>query len=109
MRIWFALIVAPLLALSDQSVAFALVGWACTHQSTALLHACHTLFLAITTIAAIAAWRNWRETAVVAASPGDATVQRHFLAGIAMTVAALSALAIAAMWTATWMISSCIA
>ena len=109
MRIWFALIVAPLLALSDQSVAYALVGWACAHQTTLPLHGSHTLFLAITTGAAIAAWRAWRETAVVPASEGDAIAQRHFLAGIAMTVAALSAAAIVAMWIATWMISSCIA
>ncbi len=109
MRIWFALIVAPLLALSDQAVAFVLVHSACTHQSTALLHACHALFMTITTVAALAAWRNWRETALVPTKDGDATIQRHFLAGVAMKIAALSAAAIAAMWIATWMISSCIA
>jgi hypothetical protein len=109
MRIWFALIVAPLLALGDQAVAFALVRSACTHQSTAPLHACHGLFLALTTVSAFAAWKGWRETALIPTKDGDATLQRHFLAGVAMKVAALSAAAIAAMWIATWMISSCIA
>ena len=52
MRIWLALIVSPLLALTDQTVAFAMVGWACAHQSVALLHASHALFLAATTAAA---------------------------------------------------------
>src|SRR5205823_5272575 len=31
MRIWFALLVAPLLALADQSISLAAVGWACAH------------------------------------------------------------------------------
>ena len=109
MRIWFALLVAPLLALSDQSVAFALVGWTCEHQSTAALHASHLLFLALAALAAVAAWRNWRETAASAAGEDAAIVQRHFLAGVATAVAALSATAIVAMWIATWMISPCIA
>lgn len=109
MRIWFALIVAPLLALGDQGVAFALVGWVCAHQDPVPLHATHALFLAITTAAALAARRAWRETAAVHAGRGDAAAQRHFLAGVAMTIAVLSAAAIVAMWIAVWMIPSCIA
>jgi hypothetical protein len=109
MRIWFALIIAPVLALTDQSVAFALVGWACDHQSTLPLHVSHTLFLTAATLAAVAAWQNWRETAAATAGEGAAIAQRHFLAGVAMAVAALSAAAIVAMWIATWMISSCVA
>jgi hypothetical protein len=106
-RIWFALIVAPLLALADQSISSALVGWACAHQSTALLHASHLTFLAITAGAAVYAWRAWRE----AAGPrsGGAAVEAHFLFGVATATASLSAIAIVAMWIPTWMISSCIA
>ena len=109
MRIWLALIVAPLLALGDQGVAFALVHWACAHQGTALVHATHALFLVATVATAIVAWRSWRETALIPVRQGDAVAQRHFLAGVAMTIAALSAAAIVAMWMPTWMISSCIA
>lgn len=109
MRIWFALIVAPLLALTDQTVAFALVHWACEHQSVAVVHGSHALFLTIVTAAAVTAWRRWRETAVVSVDHGEAAFQVHFLAGVAAVVASLSALAIAAMWIPTWMISSCIA
>ena len=108
MRTWFALIVAPLLALTDQTVAFALVHWACAQQSTWAIHLSHGVFLAITAAAAVGAWLRWRETAV-SAGTGDATVQFHFLAGVAMMVAASSAAAIMAMWIPTWMISSCIA
>jgi hypothetical protein len=109
MRIWFALIVAPLLALIDQTVAFALVHWACEHQSVAVLHVSHAAFLTIATAAAVSAWRRWRETAGISMDGGEAALQVHFLAGVAAVVASLSALAIAAMWIPTWMISSCIA
>ena len=59
-------------------------------------------------LAAVGAWLRWRETAIPA-DTGEATIQLHFLAGVAMMVAVLSALAIIAMWIPTWMISSCIA
>jgi hypothetical protein len=108
MRIWIALIVAPLLALTDQAVAFALVHWACAHQATWVVHLSHVVFLALAAAAAVGAWLRWRKTAI-SAGGGQATVQFHFLAGVAMMVAALSTLAIMAMWLPTWMISSCIA
>jgi hypothetical protein len=108
MRIWIALIVAPLLALTDQTVSFALVHWACAHQSTWVVHLSHVVFLAIAAAAAVGAWLRWRETAV-AAGTGEATVQFHFLASVAMMIALLSAVAIMAMWIPTWMISPCIA
>ena len=107
MRTWVALIVAPLLALTDQTVAFALVHWACAQQSIWVVHLSHVVFLAITAAAAVGAWLRWRETAV-SADTGEAIVQFHFLAGVAMMVAVLSTLAIVAMWIPTWMISSCI-
>ena len=109
MAIWLGLIVAPLLALADQTVAFALVGPGCASQSTALLHASHALFLALAIVAMVAAWRMWLKTAAVAATDGGGALQRHFLAGIATTVAALSAAAIVVMWIPTWLISPCIA
>jgi hypothetical protein len=108
MRTWIALIVAPLLALTDQTVAFALVHWACAQQSIWVVHLAHVVFLALAAGAAVGAWLRWRETAISAGS-GEATVQFHFLAGVAMMVALLSTLAIMAMWLPTWMISSCFA
>ena len=52
MRTWVALIVAPLLALTDQTVAFALVHWACAQQSIWVVHLSHIVFLATTAAAA---------------------------------------------------------
>jgi hypothetical protein len=97
-RIWFAIIIAPALALADQSFAFALVGWACAHQTTVPIHAAHAVVLAATSAAIVLAWQEWRDTA-----------RRHFLARVAMAVAALAALSVVAMWIPTWMISPCTA
>jgi hypothetical protein len=74
-----------------------------------VLHASHAIFLALTIGVAIGAWRRWVETAPAPAEDGTGAVQRHFLAGIATIVAALSAAAIAAMWLPTWLISPCLA
>jgi len=109
MRIWLALVIAPLLALADQTVALSLVGPGCAAQTTSMLHASHALFLALAVVAAVTAWRRWLQTAPAPVANGENNVQRHFLAGIAAIVASLSAAAIAAMWLSTWLISPCIA
>ena len=108
MRIWFALIGAPLLALTDQSVAFALVGWACAHHSAALAHAPHVFCLAVTAGCAFAAWRGLRGTPSAGSTP-SAAGEQQFLARLATAIAALSTLAIMGMWIASWMISPCVA
>ena len=104
MRILFALIGAPLLALVDQSAAFAMVSWSCVHAGTLVLHFVHLLFLAATVAAAVFAFAQWRRTI-----GADALARNRFLAGLAAASATLSALAIVAMWMPVWMISPCIA
>jgi hypothetical protein len=107
MRIALALIAAPLLALVDQSVAFALAGWACAHQHDLALHAVHLAFLAAIAAATVPAWRLHRSMARQAGS--DETVRRRrFLAGLAAGSGALALAAVAAMWAATWMVSPCV-
>jgi hypothetical protein len=106
MRIWPALLLAPTLALADQVVAFAAVGWTCAHARPIFLHAIHALFLVATAATLAPAWQAW------GASRGraDAAAQRrHFLAALAIASAALSALVIAAMWLTTWFIPPCVA
>lgn len=110
MRIWVALIVAPLLAIIDQSVAFALVGWSCAHQTTIWIHVTHAAFLVAAGLCAGFAWPELRRTEAVAiASTTISISQRRFLAGIAASTAVISTLAIAAMWLPTWMIAPCVA
>jgi hypothetical protein len=106
MRIWFALLAAPILALADQGIAYAAAGWACAHQQALAGHALHGIFFVACVAAAIAAGQLWR----VQPRPAPAeepSARRHFLAGIATASAALSALVILAMWIPNWLLSPC--
>jgi hypothetical protein len=107
MRIWLALIVAPLLALESQSIAFALVHWACDHQTMVAVHALYVACIGTTVVFGALAWRHGRESVTVAGS--EARRRQRFLSGLATASAALSSLVIAAMWVPTWMLSPCIA
>ena len=108
LRISFGLIVAPMLALADQSVTFSLVGWACGHQTTAWLHVCHGASFVLAVFAAVMAWTTSVDKGRGPHGNGM-NAQLRFLSPLAATVAGLSALAIAAMWMPTWMISTCAA
>ena len=107
MRIWLALIVAPLLALESQSIAFGLVHWACDHQTIAAVHVLYAACVGTTIALAALAWRHGRASVTVAGY--EARRRQRFLAGLATASAALSSLVIAAMWVPTWMLSPCIA
>jgi len=105
-KIWLALLVAPVLALTDQVVSFANVSWACSHQRGVAVHAVHALFLVAaiaSTVPAVQLWRGkW---------PGmdidEAVARRHFLASVAVGVGALSVVIVASMWMPTWVIAVC--
>jgi hypothetical protein len=107
MRIWFALLAAPILALADQSVSYATIAWACAHQNALVTRAVHVPFLLATVIGTIAAWQLWRATSLGQARD-ETLARRHFLAGLAMGSSALSVLAITAMWATTWVLPSCV-
>jgi len=106
MRIWMPLLLAPTLALADQVVAFAAVGWACAHDRAIAIHAIHALFLLATAVTLLPAWFGW----IASRGRADETARRqHFLGHLALATAALSVLVIAAMWLTTWVISPCVA
>jgi hypothetical protein len=107
MRIWLALIVAPILALADLSVSFATVTWACAHQHSLAVHVVHLLFLGVSLACTLVAWSAWRDPARPVAADA-ATAQTHFLAGVATATGTLSTAAIAAMWIPAWIIAPCL-
>jgi hypothetical protein len=107
MRIWLGLLLAPLLALADQTIAYATSGWECAHQNVVALHGLHGTFLAATLVTAAMGWMLWRETLPLKDS-SETLARRHFLAGIATGSGLLSALAIAAMWFPAWTLSPCL-
>jgi hypothetical protein len=107
MRTWFALLGAPLLALANQSVSYATVGWSCAHQYPHVLHVIHGVFLAAIVIGTLAAWRLWSGTRLAGAQE-EAPARRHFLAGLAAASGALSALVVGAMWLPVWVLGPCL-
>ncbi len=107
MRIWFALLAVPTLALVDQSVAYVTALWACTHQNTLAPHVVHVAFLLAAVIGAIMAWQCWRESSPMKRQ-NETLARRHFLAGLATGSAALSVLVIVAMWAVSWVLRSCV-
>lgn len=105
MRIWPALLLAPALALADQAIAFAVIGWACARGQPAVVHAVHVAFFVAAAGTLPAAWREWKESRTRHAAAGQ---RESFLAGLAVGSAALSALVIAAMSLPTWAIGPCV-
>jgi hypothetical protein len=109
MRAAPTLVLAPMLALVDQSVAYAFVPWGCAHQHALGIDAVHAVFLAATLLLAARSWRDLRAATAAAAAagvegwPGD----RRMIARIGLLAGLLSALVIAAMWIPHWAISPC--
>jgi uncharacterized iron-regulated membrane protein len=107
MRTWFGLLGAPILALVDQSVSYATVGWSCAHQYMFALHVIHAVFLAAIVIGTLCAWHRWRQTRL-ARTPGEEPARRHFLAGLAAASGALSTLVVGSMWLPVWVLGPCL-
>jgi hypothetical protein len=106
MRIWFALVAAPMLALADQVVSYATVGWACAHDHPVAVHAVHAVFLVAVVAGTVPAWQLWHAT-----RPGktgnETLARRRFLAGLGAALGALSIVVIVSMWMPTWIIAPC--
>ena len=101
------LVVAPLLALADQSVAYSLVEWGCRvgHRDVPVL--VQGLFLAAAIVLTLLAWRQCRRSSVSAR--GDAAASTgHLIAWVGMGAAALSTLVIAMMVFAAIVLSPCL-
>jgi uncharacterized membrane protein (DUF4010 family) len=110
MRTWPALLLAPALVLTDQSVAYALVDWSCASQSRGLPHLVHALFLAATLATVTLAWRSHRMARERRQrDEGESGVRPALMAEIAVLVGLLSAAVIVAMWIPQWMLSPCFA
>ena len=103
MRIWIALLVAPLLALANQAITYALADSACTGPNRLPFHGINLVFLVATIAATDLAWQLRGDV------PGDdpAARRRRFLAGVATAAGIISALAIVALWIPGWVLSPC--
>jgi hypothetical protein len=120
---WPALLLAPAIALTDLTIAYALVSPSCAHQNRGGLHAVAVVsVLAVLALTAMA-WQAWRHQASasnasraggpaltpgVTAADGDGLAQRpSFIALMAVLVGGLSLLVCVALWLPIWMLSPC--
>ena len=109
---WPALLLAPLLTLAEQSIAYALATPACQAQREPWLHAVPLGFLALTLMFTAMAWVESRRLQLDGMDRPhvDAdrfVLRRYFVARVAVGVGALSSLVIVAMWIPQWVLSPC--
>jgi len=104
MAIWPALIVVPLLALADQSVAYALAPWLCAKQNALSGHVVHAVFLLAMIIASVPAWRAMRR---LAPREKEASESAPVLAVVGSLIALLSITILFALWIPQWVLSPC--
>ena len=110
MRTWPGIILAPMLALADQSVAYALVQFGCAYQQSGTLQLVHAAFLVATLATLVPAWPGaMRPKVADRALPGDTHDRHHFMSVVSLMVASLSALIIVALWIPQWVLSPCFA
>ena len=121
---WPALLLAPLVALSELSIAYSLVSPSCAGQDRTLLHAVAAVSLFLVLAMTVLAWREWHGDGsewgrgvgarpsspvptVTRADSGDAAERPRFVAQMAVVVGALSTLVSIALWLPIWVLSPC--
>jgi hypothetical protein len=115
MRTWPALLLAPLLALAQQSICLSLTKHACQQQTTLALNVVSgAVLLAILALMGLAAsdWRSTRERTAppaVSAQLEDTRSGRwpHFLAVAATLMGGFCALVSLLMWMPVWVLVPC--
>lgn len=115
MRSWPALLLAPMIALAQQSICLSLVKHACHQQTTAALHAVSAGSLVLILAATLLALSEWRSTHQRTDHPpgeaqrADTAPKRlaHFIAATGMLVGTLSALVALFMWLPIWVLGPC--
>jgi hypothetical protein len=118
---WPALLLAPVVALVELSIVYAMVTPACASQDRSGLHLAAAICLVVVLALTVMAWQAWRRVRrepgpalaepplhAVTAADGDGATQRpHFVALMAVLVGSLSLLVCGALWLPIWMLSPC--
>lgn len=107
-RSWPGLLGAPLLALGDQSVAYAFAPYGCSHQHLAGPQAVHLAFLVATLVCAWLAWTGAGPALRALRNDEGGSTQRHDLfAVLAFLMAVFSAAIVVALWIPHLFLSPC--
>ena len=106
---WASIVIAPVVYLTNLSIAYALVPLACDTQRSLPLHLANGITLVLMLVALALAWNVHRDNP---RSPGvaeDDVDRNRFLSTIGLCIAALLVLAVAAQWSTQWILSPCFA
>jgi heme/copper-type cytochrome/quinol oxidase subunit 3 len=109
MPIWPALLLAPLVALGEQSIVYALSTPTCQTQREAWLHGVPIVALVLTLLFTAMAAIEWRRLAAAGTAGHPMHQRRFFLAQMAVGCGALSCLIVLALWLPQWVLSPCAA
>src|SRR5690606_8687603 len=91
--VWLALVITPILALTNLAIVYALVSPACEDQSSAVLHAVSIGSLALSLLLTIMAWRQWQKYSILPSRPeDDADARKKFLPAVASMAGLLTTL-----------------
>ena len=110
--IWPALLLAPLLALAEQSVAYALSTPTCQAQAEAWHQLVPLPFALLTIVFTAMAWRAARQLAALGhdqphLDADTRELRRNFAARMAVWCGGFSTLVIVALWIPQWVLSPC--
>ena len=115
MRTWPALLLAPLLALAQQSICLSLTKQACQHQTTLAMNMVSGVVLLAILVLTVLAARDWRSSRERTDPPAIAPQREdtrpgrrpHFLAAAATLMGGLCALVSLLMWMPIWVLVPC--
>jgi len=96
---WPALVLAPLVALLEQALSYALSTPLCQRQLGAWMHLVPAFSLLLVFVFIALALLDWRRRAGQPAG--------RFISGVSLAMGGLCALTIAAMWVPIWWLSPC--
>ena len=105
---WASIVLAPLVFLTNLSLAYALVPLACATQRSTMLHLSNGIALVLVLTATLLAWHALRSPTPKGA-PRETTARMTFLSHLGVWISALTALAIALQWSAQGWLDPCIA
>jgi hypothetical protein len=108
MYLWPAILLPPVVFLTQLTVAYALVPWECENQHSFTIHGLIAISFAVTLAITFHAWHNWRHAgARVPDDKADPASRVRFLAFLGLLVSALTSLIIFAQWIPRVMLSAC--
>ena len=106
---WASIVIAPVVYLTNLSIAYALVPLACDTQHDFPVHLANGVTFALMLAALALAWQARRASPRPSGIADDDVDRNRFLSTIGLYLSALLVLAVAGQWSAQWILSPCFA